>query len=451
MKSTSSTPKIAILSAPFGSGHHLAARALQAALSPEYVSQVIDPFQFLPARAGPRLVRAYLDLLHFAPQVWGVVYSTTEQSSAALLRTAVTRGLWVLVGKRLQAVLTTFAPDAIIAVHPFSAGLADAWVRATGWQGVFLVVTTDFAPHPFWLYPTVTCYCVATEAFVQACGTLGVPREKLRVTGIPLRSQFEHPPTREQARTALGIPAQTPMVLMMGGGLGLGRLAPLAEELMRLDPFVTVAVLAGKNHPLQRSLRQLAATVGRSVVHRAAGTDTGTNTDTNTAVDACVAGGNSPASSRLLVHGLVENVAAWMAASDVLVTKPGGLTVAEALAVGVPLILIDPLPGQEEANARYLSQAGVAQLVSHQDAPRLLSQLLAAPAATLQPWRDQARVLGQPRAARAVVQVLTQMLGDRPRSSITAPVAPAAEAAQPPAPAGELSAPSSSPPPAPAP
>jgi processive 1,2-diacylglycerol beta-glucosyltransferase len=188
-------------------------------------------------------------------------------------------------------------------------------------------IVTDFVVHPFWIYRNVDAYAVATPEIRAALIGRGIEPERIGVDGIPVNPRFGvRPHDRDALREALGLPGGAAVALVMGGGLGLGPVAATVRALARTAVPVTTVVIAGKNRRLERRIAE----------------------------EARANGGN------VRVLGFVENVFDWMHAADVLVTKPGGLTTSEALAAGVPLVLLRPLPGQEERNARYLIARGAA-------------------------------------------------------------------------------------------
>jgi processive 1,2-diacylglycerol beta-glucosyltransferase len=181
--------------------------------------------------------------------------------------------------------------------------------------------------HPFWIYTNVDAYAVATSEMRGALIERGIEPERIRVDGIPVDMRFaDRSRSREAIRRHLGLPIDRPVVLVMGGGLGLGPVSTTIRELARLGPNLSVVVIGGRNVRLQRTVKDAAK--------------------------------GYPYQIRVL--GFVDNVVDYMLASDVLLTKPGGLTTSEALSAELPMILVTPLPGQEERNASYLAQCGAA-------------------------------------------------------------------------------------------
>jgi processive 1,2-diacylglycerol beta-glucosyltransferase len=190
-----------------------------------------------------------------------------------------------------------------------------------------VAIVTDFAVHRFWMHANIDRYVVATVAMRDALVRRGLRPDAISVSGIPVRAEFA-PSGESQARLRerLHLPPGRQVVLLMGGGLGI---APIERMLRALKPVrvpIVAVVVAGKNARISRHLTETADSL----------------------------------SFPIRALPFVENVYDYMHAADVLVTKPGGLTTAEALVAQVPLVICKPLPGQEERNARVLIEAGAA-------------------------------------------------------------------------------------------
>jgi processive 1,2-diacylglycerol beta-glucosyltransferase len=187
-------------------------------------------------------------------------------------------------------------------------------------------VITDFTAHPFWAFPHVDRYFVASDRVASELQGHGVAADRIEVTGIPVDPRFARPLGRDVARTRLGLPVEGPLVLVMGGGSGVGPLAELAQRLAGIAAAPLVAVVCGTNETLRARVEAIPAARGGLV--RAV--------------------------------GFTHDVDAWLEAADVVVSKAGGLTCSEALIKGVPLVVFRPTPGQEVGNADYLEKAGAA-------------------------------------------------------------------------------------------
>jgi processive 1,2-diacylglycerol beta-glucosyltransferase len=277
-----------------------------------------------------------------APRLWGVLYHSWALApvnrGAGPVRLALDR----LNLQRLVRVVARERPDAIVCTH-FLPIEALSHARGSGRLKVPLYcVITDFTAHPFWAFPNVDRYFVASEQVAAELAGHGVPRASIDVTGIPTDARFAATVGREAARAQLDLDPARPMVLVMGGGSGVGPLAELALKLARLPDRPEVVVVCGTNERLRREVASLAATNG--------------NGD-----------GGASSRGRIIALGFTDHVDLLLEACDVVVSKAGGLTCAEALVKRAPLVIYRPTPGQEVRNAQFLEAGGAAKLADSED------------------------------------------------------------------------------------
>jgi processive 1,2-diacylglycerol beta-glucosyltransferase len=265
-------------------------------------------------------------------------------------------------------------PDAVVSVHATPAVAMSALAAEGRPLPPHTTVVTDFVAHSQWIARDIDRYCVAAEEVGHEFVARGIPRERVRVTGVPIRAAFERTVDAASARAALGLRADQPVVLAMAGSHGsIGRLPEIARALGRQPAAMQAVIVAGHDAPLAARLRRLTA------------------------------------GSSIRVLGYVDDVRTLMAAADVLVTKAGGMTLAEALAAELPLLLYGSLPGQERRNERFASRAGIALAArSGRDLARLLERALAEPE-LLEHLRERMRQVRRPDATRRIVaQVLAE-------------------------------------------
>ena len=322
-------PRIAVLHATAGSGHKRAAQALAAAmtaLEPRATVREVDTLVFASRFYRNTYAASYNAMASRAPALWGALYrswaSAPVNRSTAPVRLAMDR----LNLRRLTRVLEREGPDAVVCTH-FLPVEALSPSRAHGRLRVPLYcVITDFTAHPFWAFPHVDRYFVASPDVAGELTGQGVDPARIEVTGIPVDPVFSHTIGREAARARLGLEPRGPVVLVMGGGSGVGPLAELAERLASLALEPRVIVVCGTNEKLRRE----------------------------------VASRPAARSGKIMTLGFSREVDVLLEACDVVVSKAGGLTCSEALIKRVPLVVFRPTPGQEEANAAYLEHGGAA-------------------------------------------------------------------------------------------
>lgn len=326
---TSRPPKIIILYASYGDGHYQASKAVEAGLRSRGVTDVtlLD----LMAEAHPLLNGltkfVYLQSFKTIPGLYGWVYNATKEMhpEAPLLEAINSFG----IGK-LHQTLRRSRPDLII--HTFPQLAMPRLLKRTGQSLPLANIVTDFDLHGRWIHSGVDRYYVATDDMKAEMINRGIREDRIRVSGIPVKPEFagRHEPSGEALPEVLQdvLPGRRPgkiTVLLMAGAYGyMQGIREIIERLIALDAYRVIAV-CGRNRELYRALQEQLAP--HPNVH---------------------------------VLGYVEQVAALMRRSDCIVTKPGGITLSEALACRLPVFVYRPVPGQELNNARYLAQKGAA-------------------------------------------------------------------------------------------
>lgn len=355
------------------SGHAAAASSLEEAFRAEgaLVSKVEVSEGHHP-RAGRTVARGYHALLRAFPGLYGALYGSTSARKA--LRGIRSAYLSAGGANRLIAGVRREAPDLIVCPQAAVAAVF-AQARARGELDVPVVaVLTDYAAHPFWADPAADFVIAPSQDVADLLERLGVPSDRLSVHGIPIHPAFSSLPSRGEARKSLALPPSAPVVLLTGGSQGLGGLDAMAQALLRAAPRASVLALCGANDGLRRSLSRLGEAGGRL---RAFG----------------------PQPPAL--------VAAMLAASDLHLGKPGGLTAAESLAAGAPMVLATPLPGQERANARHLIEVGAAVMGGEPKKAALVCAGLLGDRPRLAALRAAALAAGRPEAAGEIARSLT--------------------------------------------
>lgn len=255
-----------------------------------------------------------------------------------LLRLGLVQAALAELTRRLASRVQAFAPDAIVATQMNSAALLSAVRHRL--HVPTIGVPTDFGLHDFWIQPAIGHYCVA-HGSIDGLHADSVDADRVVVTGIPLMPGFRSLPTMAQARSKLGLDGSQPVVLVAGGGLGLG-VHDITRTLLDSDVRLQVLAVTGRNAAAQRAMQAIALHHPR----------------------------------RLVVRDWTEEMELFMRAADVVVGKPGGLTVAEVLACGRPLIATRALGGQESFNVRFLERHRVGQLVDEENLARGVKALL---------------------------------------------------------------------------
>lgn len=373
-------PRIAVLHASSGSGHMAAARALAAAmveLSPGATVREVDTLVFASRLYRDTYAKSYNTMAARAPALWGVLYRSW--ASARVNRTTAPARLAMdrLNLRRLVRVLREQHADAVVCTH-FLPVEALSPQRGHGrLRAPLFCVITDFTAHPFWAFPHVDRYFVASDVVAGELAAHGVGRDRIEVTGIPIHPRFATHIGQAEARDRLGVHPGRPMVLLMGGGAGVGPLSDLAERLAAVPQSPQVVVMCGMNARLRSRVGALPAAL----------------------------------SGRVRPIGFTGDVDVWLEACDVLVGKAGGLTCSEALVKRTPMVVFKPTPGQEDKNAEYLVAAGAARLASSVgEVAATVEEWLSHPG-ELERMRAAAGRIARPHAAETIARRVLAMSG----------------------------------------
>lgn len=373
-------PKFLILFSSIGSGHRSAAQAIAAAVAAKQAgdARVEDALELAGALLQATVVNMYVRVTEHAPQLYRLFYEGTDidDLEEALSANRVLGMLGAPLLRKFEELVAEYAPDAIICTQQVPAVIVQHLkLRGKFTQPIYIVVT-DFMAHSSWLMPGIDGYFLPSELTQYALAARGVPPEILHVTGIPVRLEISEPKPMDAMRARHGLPADRPLLLLFGGGIEPKRVRLMVELLRDVDADGTLVVVSGRNERLAEALEGL---------------------------------GDGP---RMQVRqlGMIDYVDDLVAASDLVITKSGGLIVSEVLARGTPMIIIDPIPGQEEWNADFVVSSGAGmQLRMPELVPDAVTRLLLQPE-RLATMRAQAQTAGRPRAALAIVeQVLKEL------------------------------------------
>ena len=366
---------ILVLSVSAGAGHVRAAEAICSAApaaQPAVRATHLDLLTLVSRDFRKLYGESYIKLVEKLPQLWSYLYAKSDRPSRDTLIGKLKRAAEKLNTRKLNAEIARLAPDAILCTHFLPAELLSRQRAAGRALPPIWVQVTDFDVHALWVHPQVDRYCVASDEIAFRLADRGVPHGRIDVTGIPVMPEFSTSLERTICATELGIDAEKFTVLMMAGGAGVGALDDLAARMLELPEDLQLIALAGRNAELLKRLQALAR--------------------------------KHP--GRLFPLGFTTTVERVMTAADLVVTKPGGLSVSECLARRKPMLLVSPIPGQEERNADYLLEAGVA--VKAVDAATLVFKLgrLLGDRARLAAMGEAAHRIARPDAARQVLALI---------------------------------------------
>jgi processive 1,2-diacylglycerol beta-glucosyltransferase len=368
--------RVLIATVTAGAGHVQAAAALEEAwraLRPRDTLERLDVLDFTPRLYRKVYIEAYMKLVEHAPDVWAHVFKKTDDPEYLRKMTRLRRALSQLTTSKFFARLKKLKPDVVLCTHYMPSEIVSAFKAQTKRPPLLANVVTDFEAHAFWMQPGVDLYFVAAEETKARLVARGLMADQVVVTGIPVSARFANVADVNAIRRRLGLREDLPVLLVLGGGFGMGPVVQILHELNKLSVLTQIVVVCGRNEELRR--------------------------------EAAVVDMRHPTR----VFGFVTNMHELMAVSDLVITKPGGLTTSEALALGKPVFVLNPIPGQEAANSDFLLENGAAAKANRvEDLPFRLEKLLTSP--RLAELAQSAKRLGRPRAAADICRdILTRV------------------------------------------
>jgi processive 1,2-diacylglycerol beta-glucosyltransferase len=373
---------ILIISASAGAGHTMAARAVEQALGnvprdrQQFKVTHIDLLQYSTLLYKTVYHDIYLYMAQKQPLLFGYIFTTSDNLKRQNRPDFLMRLLDTLNTRKFTSYIKEQEWDLIISTHFLASQLVCDLKRKGKIAAPLLTVTTDYGLHSYWILPECEHYSVADENSRQHLMASGVPSERIQALGIPVGGEFSKKKSPAAIREKLVLAPRLPAVLMLSGGFGVGPIENIVASLAAVKSNFQLMVIAGKNRRLLSRLRQM----------------------------------REQMPFKMIPVGFTEQMDEYMRASDILISKPGGLTTAEAMACGLPMIIVNPIPGQEDMNSDMLLEHGAGVKAMHQvDIPHRLDQILSSPQ-KLALMRKNALALGKPKAAQEVARLVEEIL-----------------------------------------
>jgi processive 1,2-diacylglycerol beta-glucosyltransferase len=364
--------KILLMYITLDSGHHHASLAIENALkriSPSVECLNINAFGYTNPILEKIINHTYMSVIRNKPEVWEYLYDNPKVlKSVQGLRDAIHR----FNSKKLKALLEDFKPDAVVCTQAFPCGMIADYKKNLKLNLPLFGVLTDHAPHLYWIFREVDFYIVPSESNKERFVKNGVDESMIKVFGIPIDLQFDIGHDKNEICKKIGLEIGMPIVLIMGGSQGLGPVEDVVDILEETEIVLQLVVVCGKNKRLQKILNRRMRRYKKTLV----------------------------------VFGHIENIDELMEISSVVITKPGGLTTAEALAKDLPMIIAHPIPGQEAKNTEFLLQHGVAVKAEDKEDITAFVQELLLDNTKLNDMRHRASQLKKPNAAMDIARLV---------------------------------------------
>ncbi len=356
------------------SGHRQSAVAISKSLkslNPDCEIKSLNGFGYTYPLMEKIINTAYMGVIKRAPQIWEYLYDNPKIIKASAKWK---ESVYKSSHKKIKPLFDEFKPDVVVCTQAFPCGMVADYKREHNLPVKVIGVLTDYAPHLYWLNAGVDYYVVPSDdAKIRYIGE-GIKEEQIKVFGIPIRMTFAQKIDRQAIAAKLGLDLSVPTILVMGGGQGLGPMKEAVKSLVHLERHLQMIVIAGTNVKLLHWLKKV----------------------------------QRQSSKKIIIYDYASNVDELMEVSTLIVSKPGGMTTSECLAKGLPMVIIDPIPGQEERNSQFLVKHGIAIRVDDKrHIGREINDLLDKPA-QLTAMRQAALSYGKPMAAENIARfVLT--------------------------------------------
>ena len=372
--------KILIFYASFGGGHLSAAKSVEDYLLENYKDidvELIDCMKYANKTIEKISTTAYKEMAKKAPWIWGRMYSDAKKGPIAHISTKANSFMAI----KLLKLLREKKPDMIISTHPFATQMCTYLKRKKKITSRIITILTDFKSHDQWLIGSQynDYFFVSNSDMQKQLIAKNIPENKIIVTGIPIRKDFLMDHNRQKILKDLKFSEDKKTVLLFGGGeFGLGKKTTLDILSCLANKFKNTQIIAisGRNESMKKSFEKIVKEYSRE--------------------------------DDIKIIDFTDKVADFMAISDMVITKPGGLTVSESLVSHLPMIIINPIPGQEEENAEFLESKKVAKWIKKDDDISFILDILLNDDAVLNNMRENTYLIAKPNSTKNICDIITK-------------------------------------------
>lgn len=372
--------KVLILTITAGQGHHSAAKSVSDALIEQGAeTKTVDVYKQIDKNLCDAVNKGYLLSTKYTPKAYRTIYELIDSKESPATKYSLQSVMSILLGIRFEKFIEDYNPDAIVCTHIFAAQIINELKRRDKLSDIpTLGIVTDYTIHPFWEDVTYIEYIeIASELLTQRAIIKGIDTKRLCPLGIPVRKKFSEKIPRSEACEKLGISADKHTVLVMAGSMGYGNMPSVISSIHNFDKTCQILAVCGNNKKMLNKLREK---------------DYGEN---------------------VRIYGFTDEVDILMDASDCIVTKPGGLTTSEAMAKRLPMILVNPIPGQEERNLEFFINNGVALSVTKTFTMDEALYFLFGNKSRIESIQKQLDVIAKPHASENLAKFIIDMASRR--------------------------------------
>jgi processive 1,2-diacylglycerol beta-glucosyltransferase len=362
---------VLILTASMGGGHNSASNAIKEYSDmhrKEYNVKIIDILEYIQPVLSIIAGKSYEINAKSFPELYGVFYDLNNTTEAKLTKNNIS-----IFFSKLKELIKEYNPDYVVCVHPVAISSIIKTRKKYGFEFKTIVLMTDFDFHSTWVNREVDMFIVSSQFMKYRLENEKILPYKIKTTGIPTSMKMKNKIEIQEARKNLGLKDKQ-TVLIMGGSFGAGNLKKLMDSLGKSDLDLQYVFIAGNNKRTKKALEKHKENYDKDI----------------------------------FVEGFTQKISLYMDASDVLITKPGGLTVTEALIKRIPIIINKPIPGQEEENAIYLQNKGLAVRITKENEAAVIIKDLINDEKRLEHMKVMAAHYGKPDAAKDFFEVLDE-------------------------------------------
>lgn len=372
--------KVLIFYASYGGGHLNAAKSIENCIKINYEDidvELIDCMKYVNKTIEKVTTAAYREMAKKVPWAWGRIYSDAQKGPLAHITTRSNK----IMAIKLLKLLREKKPDLIISTHPFGSQMCSYLKRKGKITAKIATIMTDFAPHDQWLvgHEFTDYFFVAHDKMKQYLISKNINEEKVFTTGIPISEKFQEKYDKTEIIKKYNLDQKKFIILFFGGGefgLGKTRTAQIFENFVQetLEHNIQIIAISGKNPKMKSAFEEIV--------------------------------NNNRAQNNVKIIGFSNEVPKLMSISDLVVTKPGGLTTSESLASNLPMVVINPIPGQEEENAEFLKEKGIAVWIKKTDDSKEVIKKLLSDKKKLEQMKGNTSILAKPNSTADICKIL---------------------------------------------
>jgi len=357
------------------SGHRSATQAIEKAIKdkrPDTEIMNINAFNYTNPISEKVINRIYMEVIKRTPKIWDYLY---DNPSVVKGLENIKKHVHKSNSPKLKKLFDSFKPDLVVCTQAFPCGMVADYKKTYEVNLPLVAVLTDYIPHSYWVYDQVDYYITPSEDVSARLEKKGVDPAKIKAYGIPFDHKFNQKLSKEEIYHKLKLNPNKPIVLIMGGGQGLGPIKTIVKSLEKSQLDIQELIVAGTNKKLFRSLKRKIKYYKKDI----------------------------------RLFGFIQNIHELMYVSKVILSKPGGVTTAEVLSMGLPMVIVKPIPGQEINNTNFLTQKGATIKVDEpKEAYKVIDGLLS-DKAKLERLKLAALKIAKPNASMDIASLLLSL------------------------------------------